>query len=84
MDLVGASGFEPATVGLENRRAYFLRRYPSMFSASYFCVLVHSVTFRDDSLRGVGHDFGHDFRWCEPRTGAPSTNDQFRDSSISV
>jgi hypothetical protein len=30
-----------AVTGLENRRAYSLRRYPSMFSASYFCALVH-------------------------------------------
>jgi hypothetical protein len=74
-NMVGAAGIEPATAGLEIRRAYFLRRFPSMFSASYYCALMHSVTFRDDLLRGVGHDFGHDFLWCQPRTGAPSTND---------
>jgi hypothetical protein len=36
-----------------------------VFSASSFFSffpMVHSVTFGDELLRGVGHDFGHDFR----------------------
>jgi hypothetical protein len=59
--MVGAAGIEPATTGLENLRAYSLRRYPSVFSASCFRVMVHSESFGDDLWRGVGHDFGHDF-----------------------
>jgi hypothetical protein len=56
--MVGAAGIEPATVGLENLRAYLFRRYPSAFSASFCFPMVHSVTFGDDRLRGIGHDFG--------------------------
>jgi hypothetical protein len=59
--LVGAAGFEPATAGLENLRAYLFRRYPSVFATSSIFALVHSVTFGDDLLRGVGHDFGQHF-----------------------
>ena len=54
--------FPDSTTGLENLRAYFLRRYPSVFSASSFCATVHSVTFGDVRLRSVGHDFGQDFQ----------------------
>jgi PAS domain S-box-containing protein len=60
--LVGAAGLEPATVGLENRRAYSFSPYPSVFSASSFFPVVHSVTFGDDLLQPNGHDFGQHFR----------------------
>jgi len=33
-----------------------------VFSASSLFSLVHSESFGDDLLRGVGHDFGHDFQ----------------------
>jgi hypothetical protein len=59
--LVGAAGFEPATAGLEILSRHFLKAYPSVFSVPYFFPVVHSESFRDDLLRGVGHDFGQHF-----------------------
>jgi hypothetical protein len=62
IDLVGAAGFEPATVGLEILPPHPSRPYPSVFSTSSFFPMVHSESFGDDLLRGVGHDFGQHFR----------------------
>ncbi len=56
--MVGAAGIEPATTGLEIPRAYSLRRYPSVFSPSSFFVTVHSESFGDDLLRGIGQTSG--------------------------
>jgi len=56
--MVGAAGIEPATVGLEILLRRFSSPYSSLFSAPCIFPMVHSVTFGDDLLRGVGHDFG--------------------------
>jgi hypothetical protein len=61
-EMVGAAGIEPATAGLENHRACFVRPYPSVFATSSILPMVHSESFGDDLLRGVGHDFGQHFR----------------------
>jgi hypothetical protein len=74
-NLVGPAGIEPATVGLEILRAYVLRRYSSVFSARCIFPMVHSVTFGDDLLRGVGHDFGHDFNGYHAQTRQMSVID---------
>ena len=60
-NLVGPAGIEPATLGLEIRRAYLLCRYSSVFSVPSICATVQSVTFGDVRLQAIGHDCGHDF-----------------------
>ena len=59
--MVGPAGFEPATAGLENHRAYIFRQCLSVFAAYSAFLLAQSVAFGYDLLHAIGHDFGHDF-----------------------